>query len=151
MNKWLLVVLAFVGLNLMGCSNNDISGEKPPKVFIGVGDDTYETKLGTYCWGNTCVDTAGSIEMLADKEPIEVSPGETLSLVMDYEPKPNEFYVVQVSGEEETDVTVQDSRFNAPTEQGIYYYTYGAWWKDEEVENLSRGDAFYAFALEVVP
>ncbi len=150
MNKWLLVVVTLAGLNLLGCSNNDVSGEKPPKVFMEIGNETYETILGTYCWGNMCVDTVGPVEMLEDEEPIRVKPGEIISLTMNYEPKPNEFYVVQMSKSGEKEITVQDNYFIAPTEKGIYYYYYAVRWMDKEVENLSHGDAFYAFALEVV-
>ena len=151
MNKWLFILVVLIGLNLSGCSNVAMSGEEPPKVFIGIGKGTYETTLGTYCWGSTCVDTAGPIELLEDKEPIKVKPGEILSLVMDYKPKPNEFYVVQVSESGETEIIVQDNRFTAPTEKGIYYYYYAVWWMDKKEKNVSHGDAFYAFALEVVP
>lgn len=149
MNRWLLLVAVFVGLGLSGCSHNNLPGGKPPKVLIAVDNKTYEALLGTYCWGNTCVDTIGPVEMLEDEEPIRVKPGETISLMMDYEPKPNEFYVEQMSEGEEKEIVVQDNQFTAPSEEGIYYYVYGAWWMDEEVENLSHGDAFYAFALEV--
>lgn len=149
MNKWLLLVVLFVGLTLLGCSNDEVSEEKPPQVFMEIGSETYETILGTYCWGNTCVDTVGPVEMLEDEEPIRVKPGEIISLTMNYEPKPNEFYVVQVSEGGEKVSLVQDDRFTAPSEKGIYYYYFSVGWIDEEEEHLSHGDAFYAFALEV--
>jgi len=126
-----------------------VSGDKPPQVFVKIGKEKHQTILGTYCWGSTCVDTAGPLELLAGKEPISVKPGEVISLGVNYEPKPNEIYVVQVSESGEKEITVQDNQFTAPSEKGIYYYSYGVWWMDEKEENVSHGDAFYAFALEV--
>lgn len=151
MNKRLLPVITLILLILSGCVNGGISGAKPPKVYIEIEGETHETTLGTYCWGNTCVDTVGPFEILEGKEPIKIKPGETIYVVMDYEPKPNEFHVLQMNDSVETEVTVQDNHFTAPTEQGIYYYSYGAWWMDEKEENVSNGDAFYAFMLEVEP
>lgn len=149
MNKRLLPVITLILLILSGCVNGGMSGAKPPKVYIEIEGETHETTLGTYCWGNTCVDTVGPIEILEGKDPIKIKPGETISVEMNYEPKPNEFHVLQMSDGMETEVTLQDNHFTAPTEQGIYYYSYGAWWMDEKEENVSNGDAFYAFVLEV--
>ena len=149
MNKWLLPAITLMVLILSGCLNSAVLEGKPPKVFMKIGSEKYETTLGTYCWKSTCVDTAGPIEMLEDKEPIKIKPGETITFVMDFEPKPNEFHVLQMSEDGETEITLQDNHFTAPTEQGVYYYSYGVWWLDEKEENLSHGDAFYAFVLEV--
>ena len=49
----------------------------------------------------------------------------------------------------ELEVVVKDNHFTAPTQKGVYYYSYGVWWMDGKEENLSHGDAFYAFVLEV--
>ncbi|MFS0646481.1 hypothetical protein [Siminovitchia sp. 179-K 8D1 HS] len=153
MNKWLCTLICLIGLNLIGCSNEVMLEEKPPKAFIEIDNERFETTLGTYCWNSrgkgTCVDTAGPIELLKDKKPIKVKPGETITFVMDYEPKPNEFHVVQMSNNKETEVMVKDNRFTAPAQSGVYYYSYGVWWMDEKEANLSHGDAFYAFVLEV--
>jgi hypothetical protein len=153
MNKRLLILVIFIGLILIGCSNEGLSGGKPPKAFVEIDNERFETTLGTYCWQGggkgTCIDTAGPIELLEGKKPIQVKPGENLTFVMDYEPKPNEFHVVQMSENKETEVVVKDNHFTAPTQKGVYYYSYGVWWMDEKEENLSHGDAFYAFVLEV--
>ncbi|GHH99314.1 hypothetical protein [Neobacillus kokaensis] len=153
MKNYIFVLLYLLIIILSGCSNNGMSGEKPPKAFLEIGNNKYETTLGTYCWttGNNgeCVDTAGPVELLEGKKPIEVKPGEKIAFVMDYEPKPNEFHVTQINNNEETEVFVRDNRFSVPTQKGIYYYSYGVWWMDEKEEHLSHGDAFYAFVLEV--
>lgn len=153
MYKWIGVILLI--FTLVGCSNSGMgSGDpKPPNASIKIGDKTYETKLGTYCWNKNgkgiCVDSAGPVEMLKDQKPIVVKPGDKIKFIMDYEPKPNEIDVQQINGEKETEVVVKDNQFNAPTEKGIYYYSYGVWWNNEKEENVSDGDAFYAFVLEV--
>lgn len=149
MYKRLFLFAILIGLSLMGCSNERLSGGKPPKVFLEIDHEMFEATLGTYCWNGTCIDTAGPIELLEGKKPIIVKSGETVKLVMDFEPKPNEIHVVEMSENEETEVEVKDNQITAPKEKGIYYYSYGAWWMDEKEENVSNGDAFYAFVLEV--
>jgi hypothetical protein len=124
MNKRLVLLLLIILLTLFGCSNNSIVGKKPPKTLIKIGNETYETTLGSYCWKERCVDTAGPVELLEGKKPIKVKPGEDVTIVMDYEPKPNKFHFTQIHENRETEVVLEDNRFAAPTEKGIYYYSY---------------------------
>ncbi|MBG9453761.1 hypothetical protein ABE61_06600 [Lysinibacillus sphaericus] len=146
MKKYFLYVVALLGLTIIsGCSNT----EEPPKAFIEIENKKFETTLGTYCWQNRCVDTAGPVELLEGQTPIKVKSGENITLGLDYETKPNKFHVAQISGNKETEVVVKDNRFTAPTQRGVYYYSYGVWWIDEKEANVSNGDAFYAFVLEV--
>jgi hypothetical protein len=151
MNKCLSILVVLFGLTIMGCSKAGISEETPPDVYLKIGNEEYETKLGTYCWRGTCADTAGPVDLLKGKEPIDVNPGEKIFFIMDYEPKPNEFHLTQISesNENENEVSVKEDGFSAPTQKGVYHYAYGVWWMDEKEENLSHGDAFYAFVLEV--
>jgi uncharacterized lipoprotein NlpE involved in copper resistance len=149
MKKWMFALIFFILFNLMGCSNDGMTGRQPPKAMIEIGKESYETTLGTYCWKGTCADTAGSVELLKGKTPIKVKPNEEVRFVIDYEPKPNEFHLTQRNEGDETEVMVKDNRFVAPIEKGIYYYDYGVWWMDEKEEHLSHGDASYAFVLEV--
>jgi hypothetical protein len=127
--------------------------DKPPNVLMKVGNETYETKLGTYCWNNgnngICVDTAGPIELLKDTAPIKVKPGERIKFEMNYKPQPSNFSVIQMNGSESIEISIKDNQITAPNEKGIYYYSYGVWWMDEDSENVSNGDAFYAFVIEV--
>ena len=154
MNKWLVSVFMLIVILVCGCVNKDgLAEEKPPDVIIETGKESYHTTLGTYCWhGNgkgVCVDTAGPVELLEGKPPIIVKPGELITFGMEYEPKPNEIHLSQITGETEVEVEVENSQFTAPEEKGIYYYSYGVGWMDEKQENVSNGDAFYAFVLEV--
>jgi hypothetical protein len=89
------------------------------------------------------------VELLEGSEPIEISPGESVTFIMEYEPKPNKIHVLQISSNEKSEVKVSNNNFSAPTQKGIYYYSYGAWWMDEKKENISNGDANYTLAIEV--
>ncbi len=151
-------MLGFLMLLFTGCSqnestNNKLTGEKPPSTFVSIGNQVEEMILGSYCWTNTCVDTAGTVELLAleGKIPVKIEGGETIRFEMDYEVTPNEITLVQVSEEGEVmdEVDLTNDSFIAPTENGIYYYSYSVAWRDTEDSNVSLGDAFYAFALEV--
>ncbi|MGN7942310.1 hypothetical protein [Virgibacillus sp. 6R] len=152
--KWnLLSIFVLLGTLIMGCSNNGLSGEKPPKATIQIANKSYPTTLGSYCWHSKgegiCADTAGPVELLEGKKPIEVKAGEQITFEMDYEPKPNEIHVSEIYNNKESEVPVENNRFSAPMEKGIYYYSYGTWWMDEKQENVSNGSAVYAFVIEV--
>jgi hypothetical protein len=137
--------------NIEGSGN--LSRNLLPIVDIEIDGVKHETKLGSYCWESNgkaeCVDTAGPVELLADDEPIQIKSGEQITLTMDYTPKPNEIHLSQIKNNEEIEIEIKDQKFTAPDEKGIYYYSYGVWWMDEKEENVSHGDAFYAFVLEV--
>ncbi|MGQ4668272.1 hypothetical protein ACUIJN_21080 [Metabacillus halosaccharovorans] len=148
MKKSLYLLVVLLSFTILGCSN-DMSGDKPPEVYIKIGKEKYETKLGAYCWKGTCTDKAGPIELLKGTVPINAIPGEEISFIMDYETKPNEFHLVQIHESKENEILIKENGFSSPTQKGIYYYSYGVWWIDEKEENLSKGDAFYAFVLEV--
>ncbi|MBP0723839.1 hypothetical protein J5Y03_01415 [Bacillus sp. RG28] len=154
MNKWLTLTVLFLFINLTSCSSNDgMKGDKPPKTMIQIGGQTYETKLGTYCWSSKgkgeCVDTAGPVELLKGKKPIEVKPGEDITVMMNYNPKPNEIHLTQINNNKEIKVAIEKNHFKAPSNKGLYYYAYSVRWMDKKKEHTSNGDAFYAFALEV--
>lgn len=148
-----LILGGCVGGSILDSKNHLLTGDKPPEATIKIGNETYETTLGTYCWSgkreSKCVDKAGPIELLEGKEPIRVNSNETVSFIMNYDPLPNEVHVLQINNDKETDVKVENNQFLAPKKPGTYYYYYGVWWMDEKKENVSHGDAFYAFALEV--
>ena len=162
MRKFSIVAILFFVFIVSGCNgvfikntdgSGNLSGNKPPIVNIEMDGVKHETKLGSYCWESNgkaeCVDTAGPVELLADDEPIQIKSGEQITLTMDYTPKPNEIHLSQIKNNEEIEIEIKDQKFTAPDEKGIYYYSYGVWWMDEKEENVSHGDAFYAFVLEV--
>jgi len=151
----------FIALIVSGCSGSNnkstgeiLSGDKPPNVIVEIDGETYETILGSYCWDiskgkSECVDTAGSIDLLKDKEPIQIKAGEKILLKMDYTPKPSNIHFTQINNGNQIEIELNDNQFIAPDEKGIYFYDYGVRWMDEKVENTSLGDAFYAFAIEI--
>lgn len=159
MKKVLALLSVLAILLLGGCAENAASGksplgDKPPRAAIMIGEERYETKLGTYCWssrtGGMCVDTAGAVELMKGETPIKVQPGETLELVMDDTPSPDEQHLVQSLGPaRQTDIALNSSTFTAPEDAGIYYYDYSVWWHDKENTDISLGDAHYAFVIEV--
>lgn len=143
-----LFCFAFLfGVCLSGCTYNSLQGDTPPNVFIVIAGESYPTKLGTYCWRERCVDTSGPIDLLKDSETIKVEPGQTIKFMMDFEPPPTTIELsIFRENEEEVSIELQDLHFSAPTQKGIYYYSYSLRWQKDE---LSIGDAHYAFALEV--
>jgi hypothetical protein len=140
----ILIVIVFIA----GCSDT-ISNEKPPIASLEVNNESYETTLGSYCWGNTCADAVRTHELLEGKEPVKVKSGEIISLDIGYKTKPNDFNLYQYVEENQTEVQLQDNHFLAPEKPGIYYYAYEVWWLDDKKENVSNGSANYVFALEV--
>lgn len=70
-------------------------------------------------------------------------------MIFALEPKPNEFYLLQFNEGNENEILIEDDSFSAPTNKGVYYYSYGVWWLDDQEKNVSNGDAFYSFSLEV--
>lgn len=146
----LIVILSSCsGFNIQN-ESSQLSGKKPPRTQVQIDNKTYDTTLGAYCWGNTCVDTAGPVELLEDKAPIDVQAGEEITIDIKYKIETDEVHLMQIQGDEEVERTVTNHQFPAPEEEGIYYYSYGVWWMDDD-EAYSLGDAFYAFALKVGP
>ncbi|RKJ43075.1 hypothetical protein D7X33_35340, partial [Butyricicoccus sp. 1XD8-22] len=81
MNKWLLSFIVLIVITIVGCSKiesstNEMTGSKPPIAMIKIGEETFSTKLGSYCWTlrnkSTCVDTAEPVELLKNENPIQV-------------------------------------------------------------------------------
>lgn len=161
MKKITFLGVLFIALILSSCngSNNKstgkvLSGEKPPNVIVEIDGETYETILGSYCWDvskgvSECIDTAGPVDLLRDKEPIQIKAGEEITFNMDYTPKPNKIHLSQIKSDDEMEIEINENQFTAPEEKGTYFYSYGVWWMDEEEEHLSHGSASYAFSIEV--
>src|SRR5690625_535083 len=150
----LLLVFILCGCGDTSTENNGLSGDTPPNVSVEIDGESYETILGSYCWDiskgeSECIDTAGPVDLLKDKEPIQIKAGERIKLNMDYTPKPNKIHLSQIENDDEIKIEINDNQFTAPVEKWTYFYSYGVWWMDEEDKDLSHGDAFYAFVIEV--
>lgn len=153
LDKWIVGIIFLLLLFIVGCAKDKDLPDNPPKMFIKIGEKSYETILGTYCWSNgsgkgICVDKAGPEDLLEGKKPISVKQDEKIHIVMK-DPKPNETHLLIVNGNIEKEVKIIENQFSVPKEKGIYYYSFGTWWKDNNDENVSNGDAYYAFAIEV--
>ncbi|MFJ7666590.1 hypothetical protein ACIQXI_05745 [Lysinibacillus sp. NPDC097195] len=145
--KWIIYVVVLLGACLSGCANTTLQGDSPPKVVIDIANVSYPTKLGTYCWQEKCVDTSGPIDMLKESEPMKVRTGETIKLKMEVELPPTSMELsILNENEEKISMELQDFHFAAPTQKGIYYFSFSLRWQKD---NISIGDALYAFALEV--
>lgn len=155
MKLWLAMLLFFLGFTLVACSisNNGMDGDGPPNAEIKVGVHSFETTLGSYCWegdgSGKCVDKVGPKELLKGKTPIKVKPGEKITLTVKYEPKPNEFHVLQISKNGQKEIKVDNNNFTAPMKKGTFYYSYGVWWIDDKIDHVSHGSASYAFVIKV--
>ncbi len=155
MKKFLILFLISAAFVLYGCNTNSnpLTGSAPPDVYVEIDNKKYITVPGTYCWKSggkgICTDTAGPVELLKREEPITVDAGKSISLKMDFTPKPNDVSLTQIHNGKESIASANGSRFTAPVEEGIYHYSYQVWWMDEEDEPLSHGDASYAFVLEI--
>ncbi|MDM5317077.1 hypothetical protein QUF49_13805 [Fictibacillus sp. b24] len=148
--RWVMVII------LAGCSDGNttsMTGKQPPAAFVHIGDKKYETKLGSYCWKSNssavCADTAGPVDLVSGEEPIQVKPGEEISVELNFSRKPNEVHISQFKDNQETKVKMNNNHFKAPLEEGTYIYGYSVWWMSEKEKDVSDGDAQYAFALEV--
>ena len=149
MRKFCYFALFVIGVLLTGCNQETVFSSKPPNMYIEVEGEQYATKLGTYCWTKGCVDTVGPQELLEGKEPIQVTADQKITLQLQGDLKNTEFHLALENGEEYKEVPLEEYTFLAPTEPGTYYYSAGVWWNDSKKENVSKGDAFYAFVIEV--
>ena len=151
----LAVVILLTGCKSQLVDNERLPGDNPPPVQIEVNGKIYDTTLGAYCWGpdedgyHECADTGGPEELLSDAEPIKVTPRDEITIIMDYAPLPNKIYLTQIVDGETESIRLDNSKFKAPTEKGLYYYEYAVWWMDEDDSQLSLGDAFYAFVIVI--
>lgn len=129
---------------LTGCSNSPLAGEAPPTLQITVANESYEAKLGTYCWGNKCEDAVEPMELV--KTFIQVAAGESVELTIN-KPTPSEVQLTELTADNKTmPIKIEQQHFVAPLKPGTYYYSYSAWWQEGD---QTQGDAHYAFALEI--
>lgn len=154
----LLVLLTLTACNgSLINDSNDVSSlaDRPPTVLLAVDDKTYGTVLGSYCWegitnkASICVDTIGPKDLVKDKKPLQVKASEKVVFKMSDISKPDSAQLIQINRDEQKEVELIKDYFIAPKEVGTYLYSYQLWWMDSEVKDISRGDASYAFAINV--
>lgn len=152
----IILTLILALLVLVGCSpeaSGGMSGKKPPTAFAVIGNEKHVMKLGSYCWksnfSSICVDSAGPVELVSSEKPIQIKPGAEISFAINGDSKPNEYHLSQFHEEKVRKLDVRTNTFKAPDTPGTYVYGYSVWWMSEEEENVSDGDALYAFPIEV--
>jgi hypothetical protein len=110
MRTWKTAAFGLLMASFTGCSSSGFLEESPPKAYLEANNHLYKTKVSTYCWKSTCVDTAGPSELLKTEKPIEVKANESLSLVIKHERQPNERHMVQIQNKNEVDVSLKKIR-----------------------------------------
>lgn len=131
---------------------NTLPGDHPPEMYVEVDGEEYTLELGAYCWFNItedmkkCVDAVTPTESF---EPIEVSPGQIITLTTDYSPKPDEVTVTILENGDSTMVEMESDEIVAPQQAGTYEYVYHVNWIDHEDERYSLASASYGFILQV--
>ncbi|MGE7621619.1 DUF4362 domain-containing protein [Viridibacillus sp. NPDC096237] len=125
--------------------------EEPPAILLEVAGKRYTTFRGAYCWSkvgkSTCVDHAGPLETLADKNPIKVPANTQIMFNIQSDNLPNTVNLYDLKHDQQTAVTMQDEGLITPKEKGVYYYSYEAKW--EKSLSHAYGDVSFAFVIEV--
>ncbi|NGZ74673.1 hypothetical protein [Saccharibacillus alkalitolerans] len=122
-----------------------------PELSVSSPDGAIPTVQSSYCWGRLgCADYIGGREMMEGRDPAPVSAGAEIEVRYLVDPAPSELYVQQIGDKpgEMRSVPLDEGRFNAPEEPGIFYYYASAWWKTEDGE-YSKGSTSSVFAIEV--
>src|SRR5690625_866839 len=113
---------------LFGCStgkeNTVLDGSEPPEVKLKIGNNIYDTVLGSYCWpssknSHTCVETTGPVNLVNKDQIVRIKKGEIIEIIFDYKPLPNKVHVTQMEKKQGTEKNVEfnNSRIIAPEEQ----------------------------------
>lgn len=143
--KFKHISLSLILISLFSGCSSPLGEPKPPSATILVEKQTHETKMGSYCWGNSnkgvCADTAGPVELLENEASISVKPGETVRIQIKENPTLTESHLTQIQKEKEQTIPVQKGTFTAPEKEGSYLYAYSI--------RTKNGDVFYAFSLTV--
>lgn len=159
MNKFLysLTILFIVA----GCateeqkeSSNPTSSHHflPPSVNFKVGDTTYSTEQGSYCWrdGNSaeCLSLASSAEIVEFTEPIEVSANKTITLLLERQPAQQTINITNSESNNSEEIEInKDNQFKTPKTKGVYIIDYYAIWEKDDTG--TSGDSSYVFKIEV--
>lgn len=113
----------------------------PPGLTVTSGGEAIEVKLGSFCWGNRCVETGGPQELVQDVALARLQPGDSVDLHFSQEP--DEVTVHQWTAGGPQAVPLSGARsFTAPAESGTHVFSVSARWD-------GRGDALYAFTVQV--
>jgi hypothetical protein len=125
-------------------------GNTPPVPYIKSNQEILPI-LSSYCW-NVCADYPSPVRHVQNQKPVQVLPGEEVTVGFDYTPKPTKVTVNRYrieSGQQMESANEQliNNVFSFPSEEGVYVYTIFAQWKISE--KYVTGDANYVFIVQV--
>ncbi|GAA3401836.1 stalk domain-containing protein [Paenibacillus hodogayensis] len=127
-----------------------IKGSLPPVPYIK-SNANLSPLLSSYCWIG-CADYPGPVRRVENQKPVQVLPGDSVTVEFDYTPKPAAVTVTRYRIENGQQVETArepliDNVFSFPSEEGVYVYQIFAQWKISE--KYVSGDASYVFIVQV--
>ncbi|WP_195575406.1 hypothetical protein [Paenibacillus sp. 1001270B_150601_E10] len=141
--------IVMVILILSGCGAVDkIIGSSPPQPSIQANGKTIAVYQSSYCWGNTCADYADPEMLLKDKEADQVTAQAAITFKFKGK-QPTETSLSTFRDGIPSEVKITDQAFEAPKEEGTYYYGLSATWLKDKEQRISEGSSSYVFALKV--
>lgn len=125
---------------------NDL-GDEPPLPVVKNENQQIRVLSGSSCWKG-CVDKAGPTELIeaSDYQPVTVRRDTRISIIFDPEVQPDTMGLHQITGDQVSDVEIQDHYFIVPQEPGTYIYELHGLWS---LDNKPYGQATYVFAIHV--
>ncbi|WP_155991448.1 hypothetical protein [Paenibacillus sp. FSL R7-277] len=126
-----------------------ITQESPPLPLVTSGKTQIPVTQGSYCWGKLgCADYVGGQSMVQGVTPTVIAPEGGINVAFTYKPAPGGLTVQQFVDDKEVQIPLKNGSFNAPKEQGVYYYGISAFWTSEDGK-FSEGSSSVAFVIEV--
>ncbi|MFC3749800.1 hypothetical protein [Paenibacillus sp. GCM10012306] len=123
--------------------------KKSPPLPSVISDQTQIPVIqSSYCWGSVCADYEGGITMLRGVAPTAITPDRDIKVSFAYKPAPNGLYIEQFIDNTTIQIPLNNDSFNAPKEQGTYYYGISAVWTTEDGK-FSKGSTSAGFVIEV--
>ncbi|MFE4709452.1 MULTISPECIES: hypothetical protein [Bacillales] len=123
--------------------------KSPPLPSVTSGQTQIPVIQSSYCWGRLgCADYVGGSTMLKEVTPTAITPEGDIKVSFAYKPAPNELYIQQFIDDKTIQIPLNKGAFNAPKEQGTYYYGISAVWKTDDGK-FSKGDTSAVFVIEV--
>lgn len=86
--------------------------------------------------------------MVQGVTPTVIEPEGGIHVAFTYKPAPGGLTVQQFADDKEVQIPLQNGSFNAPKEQGVYYYGISAFWTTEDGK-FSEGSSSVVFVIEV--
>jgi hypothetical protein len=126
-----------------------ITKKSPPLPSVTSGQTQIPVIQSSYCWGNLgCADYAGGRTMLKGVTPTVITPEGDIAVSFAYKPAPKRLNIQQFLDDKTLQIPLENGSFNAPNEQGTYYYGISAFWTTDDGK-FSLGDTSAVFVIEV--